>query len=117
MTRGMRSAVHGSMLPCMADTAYYRSAGNAGGLVNRLHILRTTPFTRPNINRDRHMTKQGFCGQAAYSTRTTPIMITPLPQTPPPGLAWCPLCIGRYAEHLGVLGELAQAVALEGNSR
>lgn len=73
------------------------------GQVRRLHIIREDG-PRPGQN--------AMCGQAAYPvTKSTPVLLDPMPNRPPPGLEWCPHCLGRAAEHLGALGWLGQQIA------
>ena len=84
----------------------YWSGGKRAGQVRRLHIIREDgPAGWPPG-------KQTMCGQAAWKCQNSdPEIITPLPSRPPDGLAWCPACIGRQAEVLGLLDEIAASVA------
>lgn len=90
-------------------TAFYRgyvTGGKRAGQVRRLHILR--PTGTPSLAAG----KLGYCGTAAWKCQDSdPVFLSPLPARPPDGLAWCPACVGRYAESLGLLGEIAGEVA------
>lgn len=92
-----------------ATSAFYRGYidnGRRAGQVRRLHILRETgtPGTYPR--------KLGWCGTGAYDvTNSSTRLISPLPSRPPEGLEWCPCCVGRYADYIGLLGEVAGEVA------
>lgn len=89
--------------------AVHRSYVDGGRLaknVRRLHILR---------EEGEWAGKQSLCGQAMWSgSRSGPVIYNPMPATPPNGLAWCPLCVGRLAERLGVLAEIASSLAAKG---
>jgi hypothetical protein len=93
----------------MSATAFYRgyvTGGRRAGQVRRLHIL------RPTGTRSLDPGKLGYCGTGAWKCRgSDPVLVSPLPATPPEGLAWCPACVGRYAEDVGLLGEIAAEVA------
>lgn len=89
--------------------AVYRTffeGGARAGQVRRLHILREDgPFAY----------KQSLCGQPMWAGRNSHAMVLdPMPATPPDGLAWCPLCVGRLAERLGTLAEVASSLAAKG---
>ena len=56
--------------------------------------------------------KQTMCGQAAWDCRNSgAVILDPLPDRPPEGLAWCPKCIGHLAERLGLLEEIGSSLA------
>lgn len=38
-------------------------------------------------------------------------MFDPMPEKPPEGLSWCPVCIGHLAEECEVLGDVAARLA------
>jgi hypothetical protein len=84
--------------------AVYRSNADCapGRPVRRLHLLPDTPQPDP----------RAMCGQPMRAvTHSRPVILDPMPATPPPGLTWCAPCIGRLAEHLGTLGAIAAELA------
>lgn len=89
--------------------AFYRGYvdnGRRAGQVRRLHILRETgtPSHEPR--------QSGWCGTTGWDvTASRTVLISPLPVRPPDGLTWCPCCVGRYADYIGLLGEVAGEVA------
>jgi hypothetical protein len=90
----------------MARAVYrnYWHGGKRSARVTRLHIIRETG--------KRHRGLETWCGQLASSHRNSePVIIDPMPAGPPGGLAWCPHCIGRLAETLGMLGDVARRLA------
>lgn len=93
----------------MTAQAFYRgyvTGGNRAGQVRRLHILRDTS------TRSHFAGKQGWCGTTGWNvTHSETVFISPLPMRPPEGLRWCPSCIGRYAERIGLLDDIAGEVA------
>lgn len=59
--------------------------------------------------------RQGECGTTGWGVRRSePVILDPMPSTPPPGLSWCPGCVGRLAERAGVLGRVAAEPASGG---
>lgn len=78
----------------------------------RLHLLRDTePAPRTTSRLRGPRTPQGWCGTHAWDvTDSTVVWIDPAPETPPAGMTWCPGCIGRYAERIGILDRIAAAV-------
>ena len=83
-------------------SGYYDGRPRAGQ-VHRIHIIREDG-PRPG--------RQAMCGQHAWKvTNSTPVVIDPMPAEPPDGLTWCPHCIGRLAEVLGVLWQIAGFLA------
>lgn len=88
--------------------AIYRGyyGGKRACEVKRLHII------REDGPKGWEPGKQTLCGQAAWPCRNSdPLVISLLPPRPPEGLAWCPSCIGKQAELLGLLEEIAASVA------
>lgn len=89
-----------------APRAVYRGYwkdGRRAGQVTRIHIIREAG-KRPG--------EQTWCGQGTgLHKNSQPVVLDPMPAQPPPGLAWCPMCIGHLAEVLGRLGEVAAALA------
>lgn len=86
--------------------------------VTRLHIERPAEagrrFTR--VTSDAPPPPQGWCGTPAWDTTGSRVAwLDELPETPPDDLWWCPICVGRAADHLGVLDSLAQLVTGQGN--
>lgn len=77
-----------------------------GGQVRRLHIVRED---------GRAGGRQAMCGQAAGPTLKAPVVVyDPMPATPPPGLTWCPSCIGHLAERTNRIEALAALLAATG---
>lgn len=90
--------------------AFYRSYVHnhrRAAQVRRLHILRED---------GKLPRRQGLCGAAAWGvTRSEPVVLDPMPASPPAGLSWCPACVGKLAELRGrlaaVAADLAEGVA------
>ncbi len=81
--------------------AFYRSY--ASPRVTRLHVMRED---------GKFPGRQGLCGTAGWGVRRSePVIIDPMPATPPAGLLWCPPCVGRLAERAGVLAGWAGVLA------
>lgn len=56
--------------------------------------------------------RQGWCGTHAWGvTRSEPVVLDPMPATPPAGLSWCPMCVGKLAELEGRLNRIAADLA------
>lgn len=84
--------------------AFYRSY--AGRQVTRLHVMRED---------GKFPGRSGECGTAGWGVRRSePVILDPMPSVPPPGLSWCPACVGRLAERAGVLGRVAAGLAAGG---
>jgi hypothetical protein len=76
------------------------------GQVRRVHII------REDGPKGWEPGKQTLCGQHAWPvTNSEPVILDPLPATPPPGLTWCPKCVGHAAELAGLLDDLAARLA------
>ena len=94
----------------MTACAFYRGYvdnGKRASQVHRLHILRESP-----VRGSLEPRKSGWCGTTGWDvTASRTVLISPLPARPPEGLEWCPACVGRYAEWLGLLGDVAGEVA------
>jgi hypothetical protein len=86
--------------------AFYRSYvhnQNRSKLVLHLHIMRED---------GRFAGKQAECGTSGWGHRKSePVVIDPMPATPPPGLSWCPPCVGRLAARMGRLDGWAAELA------
>lgn len=83
--------------------AYYNGYQRVG--VAKVHIVRTTPvgyrYSRPGPERN-----QAWCGVSATGATNSP-RVPVDPNVPlQPGLAWCGHCVGRAAEHAGLLPEV-----------
>lgn len=82
---------------------YYHTSGRAAQ-VRRVHIK------APAVAFKRSAPRTAFCGIGAYDVTNSP-KITHAPNKPlPPGLGWCPKCLGVAAEHLGVMDSVAAVV-------
>jgi hypothetical protein len=83
----------------------YYAGGKRAGQVKRLHIVREDGPRGV-------VAKYTLCGQAAWDCRNSDaVVLSPMPARPPEGLAWCPACVGKQAELLGLLDEIAASVA------
>jgi len=93
----------------------YRDDGKRSALVTRLHIIRETPVAaHRSVYRPFHdrPAEQTWCGQSATRHQhSEPVVIDPMPSSPPEGLKWCPACIGHLAELLGLLDEVGAKLA------
>ena len=55
---------------------------------------------------------QTWCGQSATQhTNSEPVILDPMPSSPPEGLSWCPACVGHLAGQLGLLDDIAESLA------
>lgn len=101
----------------MARAVYrgYWQGGKRSARVTRLHIIRDTPVAaHRSAYRPFHRpaAEQTWCGQSATPhTNSEPVIFDPMPEKPPEGLSWCPVCIGHLAEECEVLGEVAARLA------
>jgi hypothetical protein len=101
----------------MARAVYrgYWHGGKRSARVTRLHIIRETPVAgHRSAYRPFHETPamRTWCGQSATQHQhSEPVVLDPMPSSPPEGLRWCPACIGHLAEQLGVLGDVAARLA------
>jgi hypothetical protein len=80
---------------------FYHERTNARhcGQPARLHIIR-----------EDHPAKVGGIGHCNLPLRDG-VLLADMPLYPPAGLAWCPICIGRLAGVLDMLGSLARLLA------
>lgn len=93
-------------VPRAVYRGYSARSGKRAGQVRRLHIV------REHGPRDARPGSHTWCGPFAYDVTDSPSMfISPLPARPPEGLEWCPSCIGKLAEELGLLREVAASLA------
>lgn len=82
----------------------YVDGGTRAGRVRRCHIIRED---------GQFPGRSCLCGANAWPvTRSTPVIIDPMPFVPPAGLTWCPACIGHLAEKLDLLNRVAGRLAL-----
>lgn len=85
--------------------AYYNGFRHSG--IAKVHIIRTTP-----VNRNRYRSSpvregdQAWCGVSAHDTKASQKVPVDPAQPLEPGLSWCGLCIGRAAEHAGLLADV-----------
>ncbi|MGW1405052.1 hypothetical protein [Streptomyces sp. NPDC002403] len=87
--------------------AFYRGynsrSGHRAAQVRRLHIMRED---------GKFPGRSGECNAAGWAHRDSdPVILDPMPTAPPPGLEWCPACIGRAAERAGLLTQFAATLA------
>lgn len=87
--------------------AFYRGynarSGRRAGQVRRLHLMRED---------GRFAGQQAFCGVHGWQVTDSPaVILDPMPAEPPDGLTWCGACIGRAAEHVGLLNAWAAQLA------
>lgn len=94
--------------------AFYSGFHRAG--MAKVHILRTTPVNCHSSSWARHENwTQAWCGVTACDTTASPKVPVDPCEPLEPGLSWCGPCIGRAAEHAGLLVEVvALLVANEG---
>lgn len=76
------------------------------GQVRRVHVVREEG---PG---DWEPGKQTMCGQAAWTCYKSSPIVRDAPHALPPGLEWCPRCVGLLAERLGKLAGMASALGL-----
>ncbi len=81
--------------------AFYR--GYQSPRVTRLHVMRED---------GRFPGRSALCGVHGWGVRRSePVIVDPMPAVPPPGLSWCPACVGRLAERRGLLAGWAAELA------
>lgn len=99
-----------AIVPKTGLRAFFR--GYQGTQRTRLHVLRDTPVNRYSTPRAGFNGDEGWCGTSAAPTyQSATLWIDPLPRHPPDGLVWCPTCVGRLAERLGLLDQVAELLA------
>ncbi|WP_424862129.1 hypothetical protein [Streptomyces sp. MMS24-I29] len=86
--------------------AFYRGysarSGRRATQVRRLHIMRED---------GKFPGRSGECNAAGWDHRDSePVILDPMPAVPPPGLEWCPACVGRAAERANLLRQFAAAL-------
>jgi hypothetical protein len=97
--------------PVRAVYRGYWTGGKRAGQVRRLHVIREDgPRGWPPGT-------QTLCGQGTWGVQhSDAVILDPLPDRPPEGLAWCPKCVGHLAEKLGLLTEVGSSLAAYGLS-
>lgn len=93
-----------------AARAFYRGYPNTSdgrsAKVTRLHIIRED---------GKWPGRQGLCGTSAgRHQQSEPVVLDPMPATPPEGLRWCPPCVGHLAERAGRIETVAALLAATG---
>lgn len=88
-------------------------SGFTGKMVTRLHVLRDVPTRRKAYPSPVPAGRaEGWCGTPATPTLRAPVVyLDPMPSCPPEGLCWCPMCLGRLAERLGLLDQIGVLLA------
>jgi hypothetical protein len=82
---------------------YHAATGRRAGQVRRLHVMRED---------GKFPGHQALCGAAGWGhTNSPPVIIDPLPTTPPEGLEWCRSCVGHAADLVGALAGFARMIA------
>lgn len=82
---------------------YHAATGRRAAQVRRLHVMRED---------GKFAGKQALCGAAGWGhTHSPPVVIEPIPATPPDGLSWCRSCVGHAADLVGMLDRFATTVA------
>ena len=82
---------------------YHAATGRRAGQVRRLHVMRED---------GKFAGKSGLCGAPGWQhTNSPPVLIDPMPETPPAGLDWCNACVGHAAGLVGMLDRFAVTVA------
>lgn len=88
-------------------SGYYEGSGRSDR-VKRLHIMREDG-SFPG--------RSALCGTNGWNCQRAPRVIDdPMPATPPAGLAWCPACVGKAAEKVGLIDAFAAQIAAAINS-
>ncbi|MFE9777785.1 hypothetical protein ACFYPA_06460 [Streptomyces sp. NPDC005775] len=87
--------------------AFYRGYNAATGRraqqVRNVHIMRED---------GKFAGRQGLCGAPGWGvTHSPPVVLDPMPATPPDGLVWCRSCIGHAAGLVGQLNAFARIIA------
>jgi hypothetical protein len=70
--------------------------------------------TRLHVIREDHPSQPGGAGHCNLPLRPgspQTVVLADMPVSPPPGFAWCPICIGNLAAALGMLDHLARFMA------
>lgn len=89
------------------ERGYY--AGNRrAGQVRRVHVLRDTDGPGDWLAGSRF-----WCGQGAWDVTHSPAVVRDVPHELPEGLTWCGHCLGKLAEQLGRLGDVARLLGVE----
>ena len=91
------------------ERGYAASTSRRSTRVTRVHVIRDAP---PRRDRMLPAGRETWCGQGAGDHRDSTAIVRDTPHVLPEGLAWCPHCIGRAAEHLGRLEEVARVIGI-----
>ena len=107
--------VWGAVVMARAVYRGYFQGGKRSARVTRLHVIRETPVRgHRSAYRPFHEPSpaQTWCGQSATQhTNSEPVILDPMPSSPPEGLSWCPACVGHLAGQLGLLDDIAESLA------
>jgi hypothetical protein len=96
------------------ERGYPASRARRAGQVTRVHIIREGKPAPRNATYLRGVPDgQLWCGQNAGDHRDSTALVRDAPHELPEGLSWCPHCLGRAAEHLGKLGDVARLLGIE----
>jgi hypothetical protein len=91
------------------ERGYASSTGRRAGQVSRVHVIRDIP---PRTERGLAAGHQTWCGQTTGRHQNSAAIVRDAPHVLPDGLAWCPHCIGRAAEYLGLLEVVARVIGI-----
>lgn len=64
--------------------------------IRRVHIV---------VPLEERGSRMGECHTALHHPDT--VILDPMPAYAPPGMTWCPICLGRYAARIGALDAVA----------
>jgi hypothetical protein len=84
--------------------AYYRGYQRVG--TARAHIIRETEIQHRRNSWRPTPAQQAWCGVGAVPHTNSPIVPINPTQPLPDGVAWCGHCVGRAAEHVGLLTDV-----------
>ena len=91
------------------ERSYGPAAGGRSRQVRWVHVIRNDGG--PRRYRNGRTADQTWCGQRAAAAGGQPVL-RDSPHELPPGLGWCPRCIGLLAGHLGRINEIAVLLGL-----
>ena len=92
------------------ERSYGPAAGARSRQVRLVHVVRNDGG--PRHYRNGRAKAQTWCGQSARPGPGTGPVVREAPHELPPGLSWCPRCVGLLAGHLGRIGEIAALLGL-----
>lgn len=86
--------------------AFYNGYKRSG--LARVHVVRTTPINRQYRSAWMSVDRaQAWCGVSATDTPASPKVDVDPAKPLEAGLGWCGPCLGRAADHAGLLTDVA----------